>query len=222
MTSKFTRIALSALAMVSATAVSAATVYNNGGPNQDSGNETTAWWQAEDFSFANDTTVTGAGVYLGGSQFWDGTFQYIIFANSGGLPGAALASGSANPTVSDSGVAWCCGGNAHLFEFNFGGAFNAMAGETYFLGIHASTDYARDEVYWVTTAPNATSRGVESLGGTFDNWVGNNQEHAFFLIDGTGGAVPEPATWALLILGFGALGGAMRRQTSLRPALSYS
>jgi len=30
-----------------------------------------------------------------------------------------------------------------------------------------------------------------------------------------GGAVPEPATWALLILGFGAVGAAMRRRTTL-------
>lgn len=29
-----------------------------------------------------------------------------------------------------------------------------------------------------------------------------------------GGAVPEPATWAMLILGFGILGGAMRRRTA--------
>ena len=31
-------------------------------------------------------------------------------------------------------------------------------------------------------------------------------------------AVPEPATWAMLILGFGAIGGAMRRRTAVRLA----
>ena len=30
------------------------------------------------------------------------------------------------------------------------------------------------------------------------------------------GAVPEPGTWALLILGFGAIGGAMRRKGRAR------
>ena len=35
------------------------------------------------------------------------------------------------------------------------------------------------------------------------------------------GAIPEPATWALMILGFGAVGGALRRrETSRRQALA--
>lgn len=33
-------------------------------------------------------------------------------------------------------------------------------------------------------------------------------------------AVPEPSTWAMLILGFGLVGGAMRRQTKVRFALA--
>lgn len=35
-------------------------------------------------------------------------------------------------------------------------------------------------------------------------------------------AVPEPGTWALLILGFGAVGGALRRRATRRPQLIYS
>jgi len=34
--------------------------------------------------------------------------------------------------------------------------------------------------------------------------------------------VPEPATWAMMILGFGAIGGAMRRQRAVRTKLAYS
>ena len=35
---------------------------------------------------------------------------------------------------------------------------------------------------------------------------------------GTPGAVPEPATWAMMILGFGMIGGTMRRTTYRRRA----
>ncbi|WP_422344872.1 PEPxxWA-CTERM sorting domain-containing protein [Parasphingorhabdus sp.] len=39
---------------------------------------------------------------------------------------------------------------------------------------------------------------------------------------GMGGAVPEPATWAFMILGFGAIGGAMRRQRKATVKVSYA
>lgn len=56
----------------------------------------------------------------------------------------------------------------------------------------------------VSVAFNSAALGKlnASAGSTF--FVGG-------VLNGTGGAVPEPATWALLILGFGAIGGAMRR-----------
>ncbi len=39
---------------------------------------------------------------------------------------------------------------------------------------------------------------------------------------GTPGAVPEPATWAMLIGGFGAVGGVMRRRRNTRVSVSYA
>ena len=36
------------------------------------------------------------------------------------------------------------------------------------------------------------------------------------------GAVPEPATWALMIVGFGAVGGAMRRRSTVRTNVSFA
>lgn len=46
-----------------------------------------------------------------------------------------------------------------------------------------------------------------------DNAEGAAFQNFAFLIEGAG-AVPEPATWALLILGFGGIGFALRRQRS--------
>ena len=202
------------IALTTATAAAAATVYDNGGPDANGGNDATQWVQAEDFSFASDTAVTGAGVYLAGFDGlgnYDGNFSFGIFADAGGTPGSQLLSGSVAPSISDTGTPWCCGGNSYLFQFGFGSTFNALAGQTYYLGFHASSNFDRDDIYWVTTALNATNTGVESDQGTFDNWANNGAEHAFFLTDGMA-AVPEPSAWALLILGMGTVGAAMRRR----------
>ena len=56
------------------------------------------------------------------------------------------------------------------------------------------------------------ARGVGWQGGSDEAWGLDNLK-----IYGTlaTGAVPEPATWALLILGFGAVGGAMRKRSQV-------
>lgn len=208
-------------ALAFAGAASASVVYDNGGPNTVGGNEAVEWVQTEDFSFGADVTVNGAGVYLagyGGITKWDGSFQYYVFGDSAGSPGTILQGGSVSPTVTDSGAAWCCVDDAYLFEFDFNSPFLAEAGSTYHLGIHAgaSDNFNRDDIYWVTTANHGALRGRESEGGTFDNWSSNGQEHAYFLNgDQTGGAAPEPATWALMIGGFGLVGAALRRRAQL-------
>jgi hypothetical protein len=208
----FGAAALFALSMPSEAAI----VFDNGGPNNSSGNETTAWVQAEDFSFAANTTVTGAGVYLagfGGIGAWDGSFTYYIYADAAGSPGAMLQSGSVVPSVTDSGIAWCCAGNAWLFAFDIAD-FAAAAGVTYWLGIHASANFNRDEIYWVTTAANATAHGQESPGSPNGPWTSNFQEHAFYLTGATGVTVPEPASLALLGMGLLGLGFAARRRVT--------
>lgn len=51
--------------------------------------------------------------------------------------------------------------------------------------------------------------------------TGNGSYSGTLAFAAAAGAVPEPSTWALMILGFGAIGFAMRRQRSRMPAVSH-
>lgn len=39
---------------------------------------------------------------------------------------------------------------------------------------------------------------------------------------GAAGAVPEPATWAMMVIGFGAVGGALRRRSKVATSVRYA
>lgn len=65
-------------------------------------------------------------------------------------------------------------------------------------------------------ASSGTANTLDLLNG------GGNQpniSHISFWLAPT--AVPEPGTWAMLILGFGAVGGALRSARKRRPVLNY-
>jgi PEP-CTERM motif-containing protein len=216
-------LALASISMGLAVPASAGVVYDNGTPNGTSGNFATSWVQAEDFSFASGTSVQGAGVFIAtfGAP-WDGSFTYYLFADSGGSPGAVLASGSVSPTVAPTGYTSITPGDTSLFTFDFNSPFDAAGGTTYWLGIHAAGDFnSIDGPYWSNTAGNGTSTGHESQGGTFDNWSDNGTEHAFYLT-GLVSGVPEPSTWAMIILGFGVAGMGLRRSRAKRDALAIA
>ena len=53
--------------------------------------------------------------------------------------------------------------------------------------------------------------------GSTQNWPGCGLNEVVFA-EGSPGAVPEPATWAMMILGFGGVGALLRRRSILAAA----
>ena len=202
-------------------AANAAVIYDNGPPDHPVINWVSASVTVDDFTLGAGGAIGGAGIYLTHLANWDGTLDYFVFADDGGSPGAVLSSGSGqNATMTDTGGS--LGGLFDIFlvEFDLESVFDAVAGTTYWLGIHLADDFDwRNPVYWATTAANGTSSPQHSRGGTLDNWTGFNwpygpQDQAFFLTSGEPVTVSEPSGLALLGAGLVCLGLIRVRRTA--------
>ena len=66
-----------------------------------------------------------------------------------------------------------------------------------------------------------TSGGANGFPLTINSWTFENSGGAI-TIPGANGAVPEPATWAMMMLGFGAMGAAMRRKHATKLRVTYA
>jgi hypothetical protein len=197
-------------------------IYDNGAPNQQSGNEMTEWLQTEDFILTSPRTITGI-------HFWDiettpgysGSIEYIITGDAGGNPDFSnILTAGITPFVTHTLTANGCTVLGFYCEYSNDfallGVRSLAAGVEYHLMLHNGdlTNTTRSEMYWETTNLNGTQTGLEcdwTTGACFNSWTNNDQEHAFYLI----GVTPEPGT--LVMLGTGVLGlaGFLRRKLTL-------
>ncbi|MEO9467683.1 PEPxxWA-CTERM sorting domain-containing protein [Parasphingorhabdus sp.] len=81
------------------------------------------------------------------------------------------------------------------------------------LGVYWLLDFSGD--FYQYNADTLSRTLISNTGRQFDGL-------AYTGSIGTMGAVPEPATWAFMIFGFGAIGGAMRRQRKANVKVSYA
>jgi hypothetical protein len=84
-------------------------------------------------------------------------------------------------------------------------------GTTYWFGLHLSSDFDLDRIGWQLTTPGLGTNGADTYLGTFDNWINDGGQHAFYLTD-TSTAVPEPSAFVMLGAGLFGLGAAQLRR----------
>jgi hypothetical protein len=217
----FSRISIAAAAAAivaafgTASPAAAAVIYDNGGPNRDTTDEMTEWVQAEDFSVASAKTLKGAHFWTVEYGAWDGALTWYIFANNGGLPGAALATGSGVNVTKTATGNFLYDGPQYEYAFDFDNPVALTGGTTYWFGLHLSADFDLDRIGWQLTLPGLGAYGAHSHYGTFNDWIGGGGQHAFYLTDTSTAAVPEPSTFVMLgaaLLGLGAV--RLRRRTA--------
>lgn len=178
----------------------ASTLLDMGPPNNTTYRSTDGPGQLVNVS--TNTTLTNIGFYSaspnGGDlkyMIWDGTNSTLLFSIVGAGPVTST------PTLT--------------FSPDF--VFNLLAGSSYYFGIisDAAANYGYTYPPITVSQNGLTATGVNS---NYENYASPTFEgdagasiNLVLLGSQSGGAVPEPATWMMLILGFGAVGLTVRK-----------
>lgn len=200
---------LACTAMLAASAANAVAVYDNGGPNRVGGSSFDARFQAHDFRLDAAAVLTGATIHaLDLDDEGAGLpLFYAFHQDAAGLPGAVITSGlAANLVRTALGPQGGSGDPEYRLSFRFDAGVGLAADTTYWFALRHGDGSVPRNLFWSNVDSNGTALGAELIDGV---WQASINEAAFTLETGTA-AVPEPASWALLISGFGLVGTRLR------------
>jgi hypothetical protein len=211
---KHALLAAAAFAIV-ATSANAQTFSGTGDPASDaafSGGSTQATFSAPNQTFAS---YTENGITISAGRI-DSTYanDYNSFGsyydNAQGSIGTISVS-FASPTSA--------------FAFNWGAADIAwtatvLSGAGTLATFNLTPTFASNaKEYFGFSGTGITGFQLVTSDPGFEDWVFVDN---ITVAGAVGGGVPEPATWALMILGFGAVGGAMRRRQSVAAKVRFA
>jgi hypothetical protein len=103
--------------------------------------------------------------------------------------------------------------DARLWFSQFENSFTVQNGDIVAAIFHADADFSAslDRLYINVPIYGSGGTNYASLGSNNSNAVWNNQGLLGITFTRIDTAVPEPATWAMMLIGFGAVGFAVRR-----------
>jgi len=202
---------------VSTTLAHAVVLFNNGGPDQVAGLETSIAVEAQDFSPGKNPrqsyTLTDAHFWTldRAADRWDGTLEWFIFDDASGQPAATTkASGNGlNVTRTATGTALpdtLPGYIEYEWSFDLDTPITLQGAVPYWFGLHLASDYEFQRgVFWESTAGGYGTDSQSSSYGDLTHWnpygLDDANELAFYLT----GRVPEPDTYTMLLAGLGLL-----------------
>ena len=188
--------------------VTAATLFDSGpalgNANYCSSNTTSCgsngWVIYSPFTLGASATVTGASYGNYGSGYV--STNWSIWASD------PLTNFAGGPAFSGTAVGIQTAGGAGSTTVTFGGLGVTLGAGTYYFGLASNVSGGQ-----ITTYAFASNTQLSRQSDNSGNFFNPNTQLASFAI--FGGGVPEPATWALMIGGFGMTGFAMRRRVAL-------
>jgi len=154
----------------------------------------------EAVAVTTDTTLTNIGFYTATPT--GGNLKYVIFNASGSTLLFSIVAPSTNLSSTV----------ALAFSPTF--SFNLTAGSTYRFGVlgDKTTQFG-----YIPITPDVAQNGLATVGFNvnFSSYavpvgLNNGGAKGVLVLQGNQDTVPEPASWALMLAGFGMVGGAMR------------
>jgi PEP-CTERM motif-containing protein len=210
-----------AAAAIAITPAKAAVVYDGGGPNQFG-----TFFANSPIEVAMSFSLSAGSNTVNGVNFWGGCtggtcgtagITLFFYNSASGAPGTLIDSinvGQAHQTLTGNNIT--TPGLPSFSEYSYSATFTPQtftAGVTYFLGITNSDQTPQFGVENTNSIASTDYQSFSGPGNFGSTPIGPNAFNLTFTA-----SVPEPSTWAMMILGFAGVGFMAYRRKS-NPAL---